>query len=424
MFGSLTPLIVTISGLKSGTSIVFHQASRHAAYSPSLTVLLCESVKIVCSLFLLTRALWIERRENLINTDYIRLEAEDYEVNDAEDRPSQAIGEGVVPKPQTLWRAIYSQIFALQGLRLIAPAVIYVVQNNLYLYAASELDPAFFQAFWQVRILISALLSFYILKRKITAKQWLSLLAIFFGVLLVKLATTRPTQAATSASQQRATTSAIIALCCAAILSSVAGVILEIIFRDRTTNLWASNVQLSAFSILPAATIVIFKGQDLAPVARDLTRSPWPLGVVFCQSFNGMMIALLLKKAGVVVNDLTSAMSIILTFGLNSVLFPPEKPIAVGNVVLVIAGSAVILASSMLYQHYSEKESEKSASVSLPRPDLELPDSAKGSVDLDKIEMDQIKTSVLVDAGNAIESGTVPVLLSGRRYSLSSVDSH
>ena len=93
MFGSLTPLILGISGLKSGTGIVFHQASRHAAYSPSLTVLLCESIKIVASTLLLTRALHRQRQSLDLSTTstssnsngYSLLRAEDFEVQDSEE---------------------------------------------------------------------------------------------------------------------------------------------------------------------------------------------------------------------------------------------------------------------------------------------------------------------------------------------------
>ena len=384
MFGSLTPLILGISGLKSGTGIVFHQASRHAAYSPSLTVLLCESIKIIASFLLLTRALHRERASLDVSSaaassnanGYSLLRAEDFEVQDDEEDHEQlsktaeqvslsqleGAQSDVSILPSTLWHHIVSQVFQVQGFRLIVPALIYVVQNNLYLYAASELDPAFFQALWQMRILMSATLSWVVLKKRILPIQWLCILGIFGGVMLVKLATTAsraPTisQDVTLAGSGKMLTASI-ALCAAAALSSTAGVILEFIFRDRSVNLWASNVQLSCFSILPAACIVFFRdASHLGPVLHDLHTSPWPMGVVFCQSFNGMMIAVLLKKAGVIINDFTSAVSIVLTFALNEMLFPASSKMdSVLDVVLAVAGSAVILGCSMLYHRHLPKE--------------------------------------------------------------------
>ena len=375
MFGSLTPLILSISSLKSGTTIVLHQASKHAAYSPSLSVLLCESIKVVASSMLLTRALYIKRKALdvtsqgvVTNADgYARLQAEEFEVQEDENDVNKEGGhvspsllesgqESGSRMPSTLLQHILSQVFQLQGLRLIVPALIYVVQNNLYLYAASELDPAFFQALWQMRILMSATLSWAVLKKRIMPMQWLCILGIFVGVMLVKSATTTSRAVATGVSAKTLTAS--IALCAAAMLSSTAGVILEFIFRDRSVNLWASNVQLSCFSILPAAAIVFVRDRShLAPVLQDLQTSPWPMGVVLCQSFNGMMIAMLLKKAGVIINDFTSAASIVLTFMLNEMLFPASSKIdSALDIVLVVLGSSVILGCSIVYNRSSPKE--------------------------------------------------------------------
>ncbi|KAJ9475795.1 UDP-galactose transporter [Pseudozyma hubeiensis] len=374
MFGSLTPLILGISGLKSSTGIVFHQASKHAAYSPSLTVLLCESIKIVASFLLLTRALHRQRNQLAINTNstgYTRLQAEDFEVQDTahdggfmngnKEASASMLERGDdrdIAFHQTLLQHVRSQIFQIQGFRLIVPALIYVVQNNLYLYAASELDPAFFQALWQMRILMSATLSWAVLKKRILPVQWLCIFGIFVGVMLVKTATMPSSSASLASAGASKTLTASLALCAAAALSSTAGVILEFIFRDRSVNLWASNVQLSCFSILPAACIVFFRdASHLGPVLHDLHTSPWPMGVVFCQSFNGMMIAILLKKAGVIINDFTSAVSIVLTFSLNEMLFPASSKIdSILDVALVVAGSAVILGCSTLYHRHLPKE--------------------------------------------------------------------
>ena len=382
MFGSLTPLILGISSLKSSTGIIFHQASRHAAYSPSLTVLLCESIKIVASFLLLTRALYQQRLTldptrvpGLSNSNgYSLLRAQEFEVDDVDTEHSVTVdGQGskettdlspsmlegaqsdITRAPPTLLQHILSQVFQVQGFRLIVPAVIYVIQNNLFLYAASELDPAFFQALWQMRILMSATLSWLVLKKRIVPVQWLCILGIFCGVMLVKIATS--TSRAVSVAASGKTLTASLALCAAAMMSSTAGVILEFIFRDREINLWASNVQLSCFSILPAACIVFFRdASHLGPVLHDLHTSPWPMGVVFLQSFNGMMIAVLLKKAGVIINDFTSAVSIVLTFALNEALFPASSKMdSVLDVVLVVIGSAVILSCSMLYHRHLPK---------------------------------------------------------------------
>lgn len=357
----MTSLIAAISVIRSGVGIVQHQAIRHVAYSPFLTVLLIETVKMSCATILLTRALHKERQSSGLHATtsaYTQLPAEDYDVNSLTDGPAsekvslissseqfELDSERLEPqtKPRTLYHHVLSQIFAPQGLRLLVPALLYVAQNSLCLVGATELDPAFFQALWQMRLLVSAVLSRLVLKRQIRRLQWLCIFGIFCGVLCVKFATmghshgegikigNKPLSATWLATLQVAT---------AAVLSSVAGITLEYIFRDRTINLWASNVQLSAFSILPAAILVVVSDKHkLSPVLHDLTHSFWPISVVVFHSMNGLLVAVMLKKAGVIVNDLASALAIIMMFVLNSALFPSDNQVkGFGKIAIVCIG--------------------------------------------------------------------------------------
>src|SRR5690242_18979278 len=102
MFGSLTPLILGISSIKSGSTIVFYQASRHAVYSTSLTILICKIIKVVASFLLPCRALH-RQRQNLDpasissssgSDGYSLLRAEDFEVSDPEGEHESAQGRG------------------------------------------------------------------------------------------------------------------------------------------------------------------------------------------------------------------------------------------------------------------------------------------------------------------------------------------
>ena len=74
------------------------------------------------------------------------------------------------------------------------PAFLYTLQSNVLYIALSNLDPAFFQVLYQLKILTTALFSITLLGRKITAGQWGSLLVLTSGVALVVLAQHRATQ--------------------------------------------------------------------------------------------------------------------------------------------------------------------------------------------------------------------------------------
>ena len=64
----------------------------------------------------------------------------------------------------------------------------YTLQSNVLYIALSNLDPAFFQVLYQLKILTTALFSITLLGRKITVGQWGSLLVLTSGVALVVLA--------------------------------------------------------------------------------------------------------------------------------------------------------------------------------------------------------------------------------------------
>ncbi|KAJ9480396.1 UDP-galactose transporter [Pseudozyma hubeiensis] len=414
MSASLTSLIAAISAIRSGVGIVQHQAIRHVAYSPYLTVLLIESVKISCASILLTRALHKERQADRVDQQatYTKLatdESEEDDRNASTDHLVSDAPEAELPNasstPKTLYHHVLSQIFARQGLRLIVPALLYVAQNNLCLVGATELDPAFFQALWQMRLLVSAVLSRFVLKRQILWQQWMCILGIFGGVLCVKYATmghAHGEKVQVGHKELSSTALATLQVATAAVLSSVAGITLEYIFRDRTVNLWASNVQLSAFSIPSAALLVMLSDkQKLAPVVHDLTHSFWPVSVVVFHSINGMLVAVMLKKAGVIVNDLASALSIILMFVLNSALFPSDNQVkGFGKIAVVCVGSASILASTISYQGYGnalkQKAQEDAAAVAQEPLPMSPISSSPSSTSVDLLEKPSAEASVPV----------------------------
>lgn len=71
-------------------------------------------------------------------------------------------------------------------LRLMIPAGLYTVQNNLAYFAMSNLDAATYQLLYQLKILTTALFSVILLKKTLNFKQWISLCVLVLGVGLVQ----------------------------------------------------------------------------------------------------------------------------------------------------------------------------------------------------------------------------------------------
>ena len=68
------------------------------------------------------------------------------------------------------------------------PSFVYTIQNNLLYVGATHLDAATCQVTYQLKILTTALFSIALLRKKISAVQWVSLFMLFVGVALVQLA--------------------------------------------------------------------------------------------------------------------------------------------------------------------------------------------------------------------------------------------
>ncbi|KII73818.1 UDP-galactose translocator [Thelohanellus kitauei] len=74
-----------------------------------------------------------------------------------------------------------------QTLKVSVPALLYVIQNNLLLVGIDNLPAAVFQVSTQLKILTTALMSVMLLRKKLSWSQWMALVFLFLGVILVNI---------------------------------------------------------------------------------------------------------------------------------------------------------------------------------------------------------------------------------------------
>lgn len=74
-----------------------------------------------------------------------------------------------------------------ETLKLLIPAGLYTLQNNLLFIALSNLDAATYQVTYQLKILTTALFSVLMLGRKLDSFKWVSLVLLMIGVSLVQV---------------------------------------------------------------------------------------------------------------------------------------------------------------------------------------------------------------------------------------------
>ncbi len=132
--------------------------------------------------------------------------------------------------------------------RLAVPSVLYVIQNNLLFEGVRLLSPTAYVVCSQSKILTSAFWSVLLLRTRITRKQYVALLVLVCGMVMVQNDEGRGHDTSTDGAQTRETLRGIVAVFTAACTSGFAGAYLEKLYTHATgatqRSVWFRNAQL------------------------------------------------------------------------------------------------------------------------------------------------------------------------------------
>ncbi|GMT07635.1 hypothetical protein PENTCL1PPCAC_29809, partial [Pristionchus entomophagus] len=194
-------------------------------------------------------------------------------------------------------------------LKVCIPAMVYVVQNNLFYAAATHLEAATFMILSQLKIFTTAVFSIFLLGKSVSGTQWAALFILFVGVSLVQIDSS-------SASKISETENPLIGFVCilsACMLSGFAGVYFEKILKG-SVSLWMRNIQLALFAIPSSfATIYIQDGSRVAEhgILYGFDAVVW--SVVFWFGIGGLSMGACIKYADTISKNFATAVSIILS---------------------------------------------------------------------------------------------------------------
>ncbi|KAJ2779495.1 UDP-galactose transporter Gms1 [Coemansia javaensis] len=267
----------------------YSRVSSSTAYFTSTAVLMSEATKfVVC--------LWIAARESMADNGG-RLEA----------------------------ARVYRDVLGGDSWKMLIPAALYTIQNNLQYVSVSLLDAATFQVTYQLKILTTALCAVALLGTRLDKTRWAALLVLTLGVILVQRpapGSTGSSSSSSSSSSSRSDTDAqgaarllgLLAVFCACVLSGLAGVYFEKVLKGSRKSVWTRNVQLSLFSVVPAlfGTFAV----DGAGIARHgffYGYTPWTVATIACQAGGGMIVAVVVKYADNILKGFATSISIVLS---------------------------------------------------------------------------------------------------------------
>lgn len=297
----------------------------------------------------------------------------------------------LVPAPVLFLRIrqLASEIGSADAWKLSIPALLYVLQNNLQYVAVSNLDVPTFQVTNQMKILTTAGFSVMLLHRKLSKRKWISLalLAIGVGIVQIQASTSSvpvelpslkssssvPVAGGDTVDPPPSTSPTLhpltgfLAVTASCFTSGLAGVYFEMVLKGSTADLWVRNVQMSAWSIIPALVPI------LVGFLRDGTRfedmfanfGAWAWCTVLMQVLGGLVTALVIKYSDNILKGFATSLAIVLSFLVSVGLFNLSITIS------FLVGASVVLGATWMYNaseqqkvsSYKSQESEETSAL-------------------------------------------------------------
>jgi len=338
----LSLLLLVVQNSAHALLIRYSRTTESAPYLPSTTVVIGEIIKFVVS------AVMVLREHGAL-------------------LGAGAAGAGGLAGPPGGtaggWRAIRHLL--LTSSKTMVPAALYALQNNLIFVALSNLDAATFQVMYQSKIITTALFSVTMLHKSLSVTQWIALLLLFQGVILVQTPSCAE-QAARSAgavlNPHRNVFLGLVVVIAISVTSGFAGVYFEKILKStQATSLYARNLQLSAWGLLFSVIgMLVNDGAALASGGffQGYTFAVWL--IIFIAAFGGLLIAVVVKYTDNIAKGFATSISIIVSSVISAVFFQFELT------TVFVTGASIVILSVLLYSEPDKLKAAATAASATP----------------------------------------------------------
>lgn len=231
--------------------------------------------------------------------------------------------------------------------KLLIPALLYTVQNNMLYVALANLDAATYSVCYQTKILTTALFSVVMLGKKLSATKWGALVLLTVGVALAQLSGLSAQDSHKFDQTAGGGQSPIRGFLCvmgAACTSGFAGVYFEMLLKGSKTSLWIRNIQMGIPSIVLSLLSVFAKDWIAVTTHGFFYGYNWSVvAVILLQAVGGLVVAVVVKYADNIRKSFATAVSIIISCALSALLFDFRPTF------FFTLGSAMVVGSVFLY---------------------------------------------------------------------------
>ena len=261
------------------------------------------------------------------------------------------------------------------ALKIMIPALLYLVQNTLLYVALANLTAPTFQVTYQAKLVTTAIVSVFMLNRKYSFQQWVCLVTLSVGVAVVVL--DKESDKKEEEQKQGENQSLFLglgAVSIACLSSALAGVYFEKVIKSvkksaggdlqKPVSVWMRNIQLAFFTVVIALIQGFFaKPDEKIPKGVHYLHgfTFWPWVLVGLQAGGGLLVAAVIKYADNVLKGLATAVSVCFATVVSVVLFHT----AITGQFLM--GAAVILVSVYFFSNPIKKKNDSSSDANLPK---------------------------------------------------------
>lgn len=275
------------------------------------------------------------------------------------------------------------------------PSLLYMIDNNLTYVILRFVDPATLSVLWNLKILTTAVLFRFVLKRKLSEVRKIAIVLLLLGVVtsqsdhLKKETAVKAARTDTADGVKKDDLNSpenfvfgIILVFVAVTISSCASVFTEWAFKRKgsCSFLW-QNVQLYIYGILFNGFGLLFEASEISASGFFSGYNNWTLAVIFVNCIGGICMGFILKYLDNIACVYSHAIAMMLTMFFSMLFFQFSPSLEFG------CGLSVLLISMYLYHHKID-----SSSYELDEPDASChkPDhKAKASMTIETLGSDK-----------------------------------
>lgn len=247
-----------------------------------------------------------------------------------------------------------------ESIKLIIPAALYLLQNNLLFVALSHLSVPTYQISNQGKLLTTAIISRVLLKKHISAMQYCAIALLGLGVAVVQLSEHHINVSLQSKADSSGGTDGqqnqwlgLLAVFVSCFTSGFAGVYFEFVLKSTKQSVHCRNFQLAFWSCLFAIIHIVSK--DMSQVETHGLFHGFDgivILVVVAQAMTGFVVSMMLKYADALLKGFAISVAVIVASVASIFLFDTKV-----NGIFFVGASMVGIAVKM-YSYYGAGKEE------------------------------------------------------------------